>query len=61
MAPYVMWFSDAKAYHMYSKNWSARDLIDFIERKNYTAEARYMEPVKRTRNSINLFVEVYTL
>ena len=32
MAPYLMWFKDGKAYHMLSKNWSSRDLMDFIER-----------------------------
>merc|ERR1719253_517844 len=47
MAPYLMFFKDNTAYHLRSKNWSPKDIIEFMG--NYTLESRYIEPVRRAR------------
>ena len=54
MAPYYMYFKDGTAYHMQSRNYNAKDLINFFS--NYTEEARFIEPIRRARNELNIFV-----
>jgi len=55
MAPYLMYFKESTAYHLKSKNWSPKDIVEFMG--NYTLESRYNEPVRRARNKVNLFLE----
>ena len=55
MAPYLMYFKDNTAHHLRSKNWSPKDIIQFMG--NYTLESRWTEPVRRARNKVNLFIE----
>ena len=55
MAPYIMFFADGVAYHMEEKNWNIRDIVIFAQ--NYTEAARWKEPIRRARNSLNIFIE----
>ena len=55
MAPLLIYFKDGSAYHLQNNNYNAREIVDFIG--NFTAECRWSEPIRRARNSANIFIE----
>ena len=50
-----MYFRDGTAYHLQSQNWSPREINDYFA--NYTMTSRWVEPIRRARNSVNIFIE----